>query len=95
MVVPANLNVQMVSYGTYFLDYGSICQYQRSRREKNQNHHVPLRDGVVCFFGPASDVLNIMLNDDCPYSWSSLVSCGRAGARCEREEGCHIATNPE
>ena len=32
MVVPANLNVQMVSYGTYFLDYGSICQYQTSRR---------------------------------------------------------------
>ena len=43
MVVPANLNLQMVSYGTYFLDYGSICQYQTSRRDIIHAVHVLLQ----------------------------------------------------
>ena len=40
MVVPANLAMQMVSYGTYFLDYGRFSQYQTSRREGTQGTQV-------------------------------------------------------
>ena len=32
MVVPAKLSLQMVSYGSYFLDYGSFGHYRTSRR---------------------------------------------------------------